>query len=148
MELQYINYFENTDLQKSYTIFDENENEIGSAEAFGTELGFLVTVIKIFNPKFQKMGLGFQAFKKVFDEISHHVPITVIVGSWHRGGEFQEFEDGMSSNMKVFRESQNERIEDRAFSTPTGKWAKRLGFNNCRILSNGYDEVTVHFTKE
>jgi hypothetical protein len=135
-------------LKRSYSIIDDNEKVIGSIEGYCNEYGDLVAVVKIY-PGHQKKGLGFEAFKKIFDELNSVVPIKRIIGSWHRGGEFGFFEDGMSTNMKIFLEclAHNENPEQCAFSTPTGKWAKQLGFTICKIVQKSLEDITVHFLK-
>ena len=140
--------FEVTDLSKSYYIKNEQDEDIGIVEGYGNEDGALLSKVKIYNPKYQGKGIGFEAFNKIFDEIDRIVPVKKIVGSWSSGDEFKNFEDGMSTNLKVFLESsKTENEKNSAYLTPTGKWAQRLGFKNCEILSNSKDEVMVVFSK-
>jgi hypothetical protein len=132
----------------SYQITNDENEDIGTIEGSGNKYGEFLSVIKVYNPKFQKKGLGFQFFKKAFDEIDANYPISLIKGSWHKGGEFQDFEDGMSTNLKIYLENLKTMSQiDSAFSTPTGKWVKKLGFNQCNIITNSTDEVVVEFTK-
>lgn len=132
----------------SYQITNDENEDIGTIEGAGNIYGEFVSVIKIYNPKFQNKGLGFQCFKKAFDEIDANYPISLIKGSWHKGGEFQDFEDGMSTNLKTYLENLKTKNQiDSAFSTPTGKWVKKLGFNHCSIVRSSTDEVLVEFTK-
>jgi len=148
MILKYTELSENSGFSRYYHISNDADEDIGMVEGHGNENGNFVSVVKIYNPKYQRIGLGFDAFKKIFDEINSIVPISVIVGSWHKGGEFQDFEDGMSTNLKVFFESFNTENEEKsAFLTPTGKWAQKLGFNNCKVSSIAHDEVSVFFFK-
>lgn len=132
----------------SYQITNDEGDDIGTIEAAGSKYGDFVSIIKIYNLKFQNKGLGFDFFKKAFDEINANYPISLIKGSWHKGGEFQDFEDGMSTNLKIYIDNllTKNPIES-AFSTPTGKWAKKLGFNTCQIISSSTEEVIVNFTK-
>jgi hypothetical protein len=148
MNLLYNITFENTDLKKSYHITNEQGEDIGTVEGYGDEFGELVSVVKIYHPNYQQKGVGYTAFKKVFDEINDAVQIQIIKGSWHAGGEFQDFEDGMSTNLKVFKDKlKNESPENSAFHTPTGKWAKTLGFLNTDVKLISEDEVIINFTK-
>ena len=149
MNIQYIAFTEQEELKRSYQIKD-NDKEIGSVEGYLIEYGVLVTVVKIFNPNYKKKGLGFAAFKKVFDELNGFISIKRIRGCWCSGGEFQDFENGMSTNLKVFTENlENGKDEqDCAFLTPTGKWAKKLGYSKCNIMSKSISEVTVDFEND
>ncbi|MNK86851.1 hypothetical protein D3C87_1067730 [compost metagenome] len=132
----------------SYDITNESDVQIGTAEGSGNKYGEFVSIIKIFNPEFYNKGLGFQFFKKVFDFINIYHPISLIKGSWHEGEEFKDFKNGMSSNLLIFRENL-ERMSpiESAILTPTGKWAKKIGFNKCDIINNRETEVIVYFTK-
>lgn len=38
-------------------------------------------------------------------------------------------------------------IEEACWSTPTGKWLRKLGFNNLNIVQNSSEEVIVDFKK-
>ncbi|WP_019597363.1 hypothetical protein [Rhodonellum psychrophilum] len=148
MKIIYIPDSENTDLTKCYQLTNGQNEDIGTVEGFGNKYGELVSVVKIFHPNYQRNGYGFEAFEKIFNEINNVVPITIIKGSWHAGEEFQDFEDNMSTNLKIFKENlKTETIETSAFLTPTGKWAKALGFNNVNIKAFYEDEVLVDFTK-
>ena len=132
----------------SYDITDESNVHIGTAEGSGNKYGDFVSIIKIFNPEFYNMGLGLQFFKKVFDFINIHHPISVIKASWHKGGEFKDFKNGMSSNLLIFKQNlQKFTPTPSAVSTPTGRWAAKIGFTNCEIITNTDDEVIVHFTR-
>lgn len=148
MNLLYNTMSENTDLRKLYHITNEQGEDIGTIEGYGNEFGELVSVVKIYHPNYQKKGLGYTAFKKVFDEINDVAPILIIKGCWYAGGEFQDFEDGMSTNLKVFKDKlKNESPENSAFHTPTGKWAKSLGFLNADVKLISEDEVIINFTR-
>lgn len=132
----------------SYDITDEYDVQIGTAEGSGNQHGEFVSIIKIFNPQFYNMRLGLQFFKKVFNFININYPISLIKGSWHEGGEFKDFKNGMSSNLMIFKDNLKtmDPIES-AIETPTGKWAKKMGFVKCDIITNTETEVIVHFTK-
>lgn len=133
----------------SYQILDQDKNEIGSTEGFVNDHGQFLTVIKIFNNEYRNKGLGFKGFKILFDELNQKVPIVTIMGGWSAGGEFTDYEDGMSTNLKVF----NKKIQsgctpaEAALDTPTGKWAQRLGFGNVKIKYQSDDNVEVSFHK-
>lgn len=137
-------------LSRKYDITNENNDTIGTAEGYCNKYGELICVIKIFNPAFQKSGIGFGAFKKIYNELDSIIPIVTIIGSWHRDGEFQDFKDGMSTNMKIFIEEneKNPNKEEIAFLTPTGKWAKKLGYTKCEIKQNSTESILVYFMKE
>lgn len=149
MNIHYRETFENTDLEKSYSIQDDNNNEIGTVEGYGNDHGDLISVVKIFDPENQKSGLGFQAFNKVFQEINSNVAIQTIKGSWNSGKEFQDFEDGRSSNLKIYYHNRDngKSEEESAMATATGKWAQKLGFNNCQVESISRNKVLVNFRK-
>jgi hypothetical protein len=143
--------FEKTDSMDteyvSYQITNDAKEDIGTAEGSGNKNGKFVSIIKIYNPKFQKAGLGFISFKKVFDEINSNRPISIIQASWHKGGEFKDFEKGMSTNLLIFKNNLSVMSEKESiFSTPTGKWVQKIGFNNYEIVSNTDEEVIINFT--
>lgn len=144
--------FDKTDSIKDeyvfYQITNEAKEDIGTVEGFGNKNGVFVSIVKIYNLKFQKVGLGFISFKKVFDEIHSNHPISIIKASWHKGGEFQDFENGMSTNLLIFQNILNKMSEkESVFSTPTGKWVRRIGFNQYGIIINTKEEVVINFTK-
>lgn len=147
--IKYKSYSEARKLERSYHLFDEDDNEIGTIEGNANKYGELVSVVKVYDNKNQKKGFGFEAFKKVFCELNDEVPITKIVGSWHNGGEFQDFDEGMSTNLKIFLTCRKNKkdLKNCAFSTPTGKWAKKLGFNDCEIVLISSDVVNINFKK-
>lgn len=149
MNINFEETFENTDFRKMYSIQDQNKSQIGIVEGYVNKYGELISVVKIFDPSNQQKGWGFEAFKKVFQEINSKVEIKIIKGSWHSGGEFHDFEDGQSSNLKIYFENlhSGKSAEESAMITPTGKWAQKLGFNVCEIQSASLDEVHVNFRK-
>ncbi len=130
----------------SYEIFDE-DNFVGSVEAAGNTAGEFLSVVMI-DPNYHGKGVGFDAFKKVFAEINKNYPISKIIGSWHKNEEYTNYKNGMSTNMRIFQQCAVTHSDDEsAANTPTGKWAKKLGFGNCKIISKSDQEVVVHFTK-
>lgn len=149
MNIKYISTHSNLDQSISYQLLNEIDEEIGTAEGFVSQYGELVTVIKVFSPDFKKKGIGFNAFKKIFDELNIIVPINTIKGSWHKGEEFRDFEDGMSTNMKVFLSCLKEENNKNkcVFNTPTGKWAQKLGYVNYSNLLISTNEISVNYIK-
>jgi hypothetical protein len=106
---------------------NEQNEVIGTVEGNVNEVGELISIVKIFHPDYIRKGIGYQSFKKIFEDINKVVPITIIKGNWHSGGEFQDFENGMSTNLKVYKENLiSLSPEESAFLTPTGKWAKKI----------------------
>lgn len=148
--MKFVPFGENTELSVSYSIVDENDNEIGFVEGHANKYGELVSVVKIYAPEQQRHGLGFEAFKKVHDELNENVEIKMLVGSWHAGGEFQDFEGGMSTNLMIFFEAleSGKTAVESAFTTPTGKWAKKLGYTKCEVPHISKDDMSVKFTKK
>ncbi len=137
-------------LQRKYFLYDEHDNEIGSAEGYIKNSIQFVCIIKIYDPQNHNKGIGFQVFKRIYDELNSISEIKIIIGSWHSGGEFQDFEDNMSTNMKIFlscKDKENN-SEHCAFLTPTGRWAKKLGFEECEVIKASNKEVLVHFKKQ
>jgi len=120
---------------------------IGSIEGYiGNNT--LTSVIHI-DKAYQKQGIGFIAFEKIYNTLNQNNNIQQIAGSWCKDEEFSYCDDGMSSNLKIFLENSNLGLSDTqsAFNTPTGKWAKKLGFNKCRIDRKTNDSVHVSFFK-
>ncbi|WP_154654327.1 hypothetical protein [Rhodonellum psychrophilum] len=103
------------------------KEDIGTVEGFGNKYGELVSVVKIFHPNYQRNGYGFEAFEKIFNEINNVVPITIIKGSRHAGEEFQDIEDNMSTNLKVFKENlKNRNKRNEGFFNTYWKMGKGL----------------------
>lgn len=145
MEIKYVLNSNPNQLSKSYYITNEENEDIGNIEGYLNEYGELITVVKIYSH--QKEGIGYKAFEKIYTELNEIVPIKVIKGCWSSGGEFQTFEDGMSTNLKMFWLGyENEKnIEESAFNTPTGKWAKKLGYSKIKVNSISKEEVLIDF---
>ncbi|WP_324756387.1 hypothetical protein [Sphingobacterium thalpophilum] len=108
------------------------------------ELGF---VIKILELEYLNQGLGFQVFNLIVDHFGL-VNINTICGSWHADDEFAHFENGMSTNLLIYKRSlENFSREEAAFLTPTGKWVKRLGFNHVSFIEDNASSVVVKFRR-
>jgi hypothetical protein len=132
---------------KNYTILNEKEEFVGSVEGFINEYGEFLPIVRI-NPEFQKKGIGFIAFHKVFKELGGEIAIKKIVGSWHKDEEFGDCEDGMSTNLRLFLNClETDSPSNCAFKTATGKWANKLGFNKCNFLSKSSVSVYIEFYK-
>jgi hypothetical protein len=129
-----------------FVIDAQSGETIGSAEGYLSRYGDLVTVIKIHEP-FQGRGLGFQAFNKVFSELSLKGTVKRLIGGWHKGDEFSYCEEGMSTNLRLFKESIDKGIDpiSSAWNTPTGKWVKKKGFTNCTINLHSSESAEVIF---
>lgn len=138
---------DNIDTATSYQILDLNKKEIGYIQGFVSNRGQLICIIKIFKKEYRNKGIGFAGFKILFDELDKKKSINTIMGGWNAGGEFADYEEGMSTNLKVF----NEKIrlgfipKDAAIATPTGKWAQKLGFTNVEIRNQSKENVEVSF---
>ncbi|WP_276168244.1 hypothetical protein [Zobellia alginiliquefaciens] len=147
MKITYFDDNPETKDSKSYTILNENVEPIGSVEGNINKYGVLTSVVRI-NLEYQQKGLGFKSFSKVFDELNKEVEIKKIIGSWNKDEEFADCENGMSTNLKIFLDCiSNEKPEYCAFKTATGKWAKKLGFNNCNIVRKSTESATIEFYK-
>lgn len=137
---------QNLKVRRAYQIFD-GDNFVGSVEGAGNSQGEFISVVML-DPKYHGKGIGFEAFNKMFNEINDNYPISKIIGSWHKNDEYKDFEDGMSTNLRMFfQNTGNQSDIDSAAKTPTGKWAKKMGFEKCKIISKSNDDVIVHFTK-
>lgn len=147
MAIQYHNFTKNnTASYKSYNIFEE-ETEIGSASGGLYRDNVFMAVINIF-PEFQGKGIGFNVFETIFNEINEVEKISTIRGVWCVANEYNHCENGMSTNLNEFQKQRQTKSDlESVFLTPTGKWAKRLGFNNANIIRNNAEEVTVDFTR-
>lgn len=145
-----INYFQidQTKSSASYLILDCNDQQIGSTEGYVVNEQ-LITVIKI-NPEYQGLGLGYQAFSKIYNKLSLKNKISEIVGSWHKDEEFSYCENGMSTNLNLFHANRNAGLteEESALRTPTGKWAQKIGYDKCEIKRMTSDDVYVTFYNE
>jgi hypothetical protein len=144
-----ITYYKHTSEKgsSSYTLLNDKEEQIGSVEGFVNEDGEFISVVRI-NPELQKLGLGYDAFLTVFNELNDIEEIKKIIGSWHKDAEFADCEDGMSTNLKIFLNCLNDTDPEKCvFQTATGKWAKKLGFSKCNILSKSKESAKIEFYK-
>ena len=133
----------------SFILFNDKNEEIGN---FYGKIGRnreLITAIHIDN-NYQGKGLGLRYFLKLYNYLNECKPIKSIVGSWHQDEEFRYCEDGMSTNLRLFLDcTRHEKNKVKcAFSTPTGKWAKRLRYNMCKFLNISEQNVEVVFQKD
>ncbi len=89
------------------------------------------------------MKIRFEAFNKVFQKLNTSNKITKICGTWHKDDEFNTCYNGMSTNLRVFKAELNNKsnLSECALKTPTGKWAKKLGFETCEVI--WYEETVV-----
>ncbi len=147
MALEYHNQeLTNNPLKKNYSIF-ENNNEVGYVTGEVGIENVLIATVNIF-PEFQGRGIGFDAFEKIYYEINQVEQIKIIRGVWCVSEEYNHCENGMSSNLNEFQKHrQTKSDEESAFSTPTGKWVKKIGFNRINIISISNQEVIVDFFK-
>lgn len=144
-ELQFIEIFKD-ERSISYMIKTSNK-DVGTIEGYVSNEIFY-SVIHI-NTEFQKKGIGFYAFQKVFKELSLSNTINKIAGSWHEDEEFTYCNEGKSTNLDIFLKNIkcNMSKEESALNTPTGKWAFKLGFTSYIIVKQTADSVLIHFTK-
>ena len=131
----------------SYILSTDDKKEIGTAEGYIAKED-LIFVIHI-NEKYQNKGIGHKVFRKVYDELKKQNKISNIVGSWHKDEEFSYCQDGMSTNLRIFKENISNGMSESqsAFNTPTGKWVQKLGFTKCTVISNTNTDVKVVFSK-
>ncbi|MFC4738580.1 hypothetical protein ACFO3U_01080 [Flavobacterium ponti] len=136
----------NNPLRRNYTILESN-NEIGYITANVGYENILIATVNIF-PEFQGKGKGFNAFEKIYNELSQIVQIETIRGVWCVSEEYNHCENGMSTNLNEFQKHrQTKSDEESAFLTPTGKWVRKLGFNKIKIKSISLEEVIVDFSR-
>ena len=104
---------------------DENEI-IGTYEGSIGLSNELISVIKV-NYPYDRKGLGFESFKRVFNILSQEREIDSIVGAWYEDDEFSYLEESKSTNLLVFQRNTEKGLanEDAALNTPTGKWARK-----------------------
>lgn len=120
--------------------------EVGTIEGYNIR-GIMHSVVKI-NSTHEGQGLGYEAFYHVFEELNNQSRIIGIAGSWNRDDEFSYCEDGMSSNLRIFRENLDKGLsrDDSAKSTPTGRWAHKLGFTTVTFHQESENCVNVTFS--
>ena len=131
----------------SYILSTDDKKEIGTAEGYIAKED-LIFVIHI-NEKYQNKGNGHKAFRKVYYELIKQNKNSNNVGSWHKDEEFSYCQDGMSTNLRIFKENISNGMSESqsAFNTPTGKWVQKLGFTKCTVISNTNTDVKVVFSK-
>lgn len=132
--------------KRSYVLLKDNK-EIGSVEGYLLSESTFSAVVNIF-PAFQDNGYGFEVFKTVFEELNTNNKVNTIRGMWCSSKEYNHSENGISTNLNEFlKKRQTHSDIESVFMTPTGKWVKKLGFNNANIIKNSEEEVIVDFTK-
>tara|TARA_R110002051_G_C8702195_1_gene494520 strand:- start:1177 stop:1626 length:450 start_codon:yes stop_codon:yes gene_type:complete len=149
MNLKY-NKTSNSKKDGSYVEYEitDNNTKIGEIEGAGNNKGEFFSIINI-NSNYQKKGIGFKAYIKVYDEINLKFPIKTIVCSWDISPIFQNSPNGMSSNLLMFLNNEKNGIaeKDNIYSTPTGKWMTKLGFKLHQIVNRNNTQVKIHFKK-
>ncbi len=95
--------------------------------------------------KLKGQGIGKEMFNQALEKFGNKV--KKIKGLW----TYNEKGD-MSDNLKTFLDNVDYlggtmKAEEAAFSTFTGKLAKKNGFSQVKIITNDIDEVEVLFTK-
>ncbi|WP_130855200.1 hypothetical protein [Olivibacter jilunii] len=141
---------------KLFTLIDEQNRFVVSYCVEGVEKiqleaymnnGELVFVLKILDEALRCKGIGREVFLTIVEKFGSD-NIRSIRGSWHADAEFSEFEDGMSTNLLIFKSKLGIFTpEEAAFCTPTGKWAGSIGFQKVKVLVNTVKSVEVQFLK-
>jgi len=148
-EIQTVTYNNSDSLNSiKYNIFESDSNlHVGYIEGYIANESTFISVVRI-DPNFQGKGIGFKAFNKVFQELNTNNTITKNCGTWHKDDEFSTCDDGMSTNLKVFKAELNNKsnLSECALKTLTGKQAKKLGFEMCEVIRN--DETAVEVVWE
>lgn len=121
--------------------------QVGRAEGYLGSSNELTAVIHV-DEAYHKQGIGKAALLELIRNWGEDT-ITGIVGSWHADEEFGYLPDGMSTNLRIFKLRLSEGLtpEEAAWQTPTGKWAKSLGFCKLQVLKNYDTEASVLFTR-
>ncbi len=131
--------------QVSYAILSREDDEIGLVEGWLNDEGGLTSVVMV-NSEYQGMKIGYKSFIKVFEELNENIRIKYFKASWNSGDEYSDFEDGMSTNLRIFQNcKKNNDCNFCVFKTPTGKWMKKIGFNNFKINLITNEQVEVIF---
>ena len=129
-----------------YQIKKLDDTKIGNIEGALKDGCFICNLI--IDIPFHKKSFGFKAFEMMYKEMNMLNPVQIIKGSWHKSPTFAAFSNGMSTNLEKYLESRIDQNQiDSAFSTPTGKWAKKLGFTKCKIITDIPNHVEVDFTR-
>jgi hypothetical protein len=139
-----------TDKHITGHIFVPNIDEpIGSYEGNVGIRDELISIIKV-NEQYRELGIGFKAFDRVFKALSQHTKILTIVGAWYKDEEFSYLPEGKSTNLLAYQNQINEGEHPQiaAFNTPTGRWARRLGFDKAYVVSANEKNVQVAFVKD
>ena len=135
----------NTKNHISYSILNVDEIEIGSVEGWVNDEGGLTSVVMV-NQDYQGNKIGFDSFIKVFEELNSKITIKYFRASWNSGDEYSCFENGISTNLLIFQKCMESKNKNSCvFETPTGKWMKKIGFNNFEINFSSRDQVEVTF---
>lgn len=145
MAIEYYNFDGLSNSRKKNYILLENGVQIGSVEGGLYPDNMFITAINIF-PDFQGKGIGYEVFEKVFNEINNFEKIEIIRGAWNKSEEYNHCDNGMSTNLNEFQKlRQTKSDEESVFLTPTGKWVRRLGFSNAKIIRISNNEVIVDY---
>ncbi len=132
----------------SFCLFNSNYEQVGDAYGSISDFGHLTCAIKIYNDENQQNGVGFRAFKEIFDYLNSKSQVKIIHASWHQDQEFIDYEQGMSTNLRLFLECYEKggTPKDCARLTPTGKWAAKLGYTAVNVVSFNNRETHVEFS--
>lgn len=118
-------------------IKDVNGNVVGGIYGTISKDGYLDYVIDIYEATAKGKGLGAKAFDDMISGLGS-TDMKGIRGTWVSGDNLTSFKKALSEGVKA---------EDAAFSTFTGKMAKKHGFDRVRVVTSEGKVVVVEFFK-
>lgn len=105
-----------------------------------------ISAINIFTD-YQKLGIGFHAFKFCYDTLSETNDLKYFIASWSKDKEYSHLTNGSSVNLTRYFELIEDGIDKEIalWQTPTGKWLKKLGFDKASISESNREFVKATF---
>lgn len=142
----------------NHTVFAKNQihghvtikgvNEVIGTYEFYTKKDNLLASINIYSD-FRKKGIGFFIFHSCFKVLNNENNLQHFIASWSQDNEYLHLPNQQSTNLTVFLNSLEKGLtEDLAlWSTPTGKWLKKIGFTKAQVLQISPESVDALFSK-
>ncbi len=107
-----------------------------------------IASINIFS-KYQRRGIGYEIFRRGYCHFNSQTPIVRFVANWSVSDEYMHLPNSCSTNLSVFRAQRANGIDviQSLWTTPTGKWLRRLGFLGAKIVKETNFDVQAEFCK-
>ncbi|MFX1708822.1 hypothetical protein PV783_32955 [Chitinophaga sp. CC14] len=132
---------ETSDSLAGQAFFNESEECIGNFE-FYLKDEYLIAALNIY-PEYQGKGFGYYVFSYCFKKLDEGYKIRCFLSSWSTDLEYSHLPSDQSINFNVFwrKMEESEDTDVALWSTPTGKWLRRMKFKSVQAVKVSLDEV-------